>query len=263
MIAYQIVDFDNPISMEYSRISIESFQPAIEAGIFSEIIPVQCVTPSTLSEYEDMFTWHKSLTDIDTMNGQGEISPTERSGNISHWLLMKQAGETDERFFILEHDAYLLDVNMFKKCVDRMNQHEMSYANLGLFMSCYSYNKECAEWCWDLLVNRRFPINCGPYGVAERMFKTFADNYLRKRDYHNKHFTYMTHYKNCKYIGCGKTSEEMFETYNFSDDEDTQLSIPSTQVISKRLKVTQDHEGYAQHFLDAPWLRSKQFKIIE
>ena len=263
MKAYQIVDFDNPVSVEYSRISQESFAPAIEAGLISEIIPVQCVTPKTLPQYEHLFNWKKSLASVDTKEGDGTISPTERSGNVSHWLLMKQAGETDERFFIMEHDAYLTDLDMFEKCIIRMNEHEMCYANLGLFMSCYSYTKNCAKWQWDLLTEHNFPINCGPYGVAERMFKTYATNYLSKRNYFNKHFTYMTHYKDKKFIGFGKTAEDMFKTYNNTcPDRFHDFTLPSTQVVSKRLKVTQEHNNYKSELKEEPWKRAPEFHII-
>ena len=265
MIAYQIVDFNSKVSVEYSRISQESFAPAIEAGIISEIIPVQCVTPFTLWQYEDDFNWDKTLVEMEK-KGEGTITPTERSGNISHWLLMKQQGETDERFLILEHDAYLTDLGMFEKCIDRMQQHDLCYANLGLFMSCYSYNKHTANWCWELLTEHQLPINCGPYGVAERMFKTYADNYLAKRNYLNKHFTYMTHYKDMEHIGFGKTSQDMFKTYNFrpldSNDPHPEFRMPSTQVVSKSLKVTQNHHNYDEIFIENPWKRTKAFKVI-
>ena len=107
MKAYQIVDFDNPVSVSYSKISQDSFRPAIEKGYISEIIPVQAVTPKNLHKYEDMFNWETDLTQISGYDKK--ITPTEKSGNISHWLLMKQASETDERFFIMEHDALMLN----------------------------------------------------------------------------------------------------------------------------------------------------------
>ena len=90
MKAYQIVDLTNPVSVEYHEISKQSFQPAIEEGLIEEIIPVQAITPTAgLDQWEDKFNWENSLTHIDNQDGDGTISPTERSGNISHWLLMQ------------------------------------------------------------------------------------------------------------------------------------------------------------------------------
>ena len=126
MKAYQIVDLDNPVSVEYHEISKKSYQPAIDEGLIEDNIPVQAITPSNgLEEWEDKFNWSKSLAQIDTNNGDGTISPTERSGNISHWLMMKRQAESDERFLIMEHDSYLLDIDRFRRSIKFMNRHDM------------------------------------------------------------------------------------------------------------------------------------------
>ena len=268
MKAYQIVDFENPVSVSYSKISRDSFRPAIEKGYISEIIPVQAVTPKTLHKYEHMFNWEHDLAEIS--GHHKTITPSEKSGNISHWLLMKQASETKERFFIMEHDALMLNSFDFKMCMDVMNEHDMSYANLGMFMSCYSYNRHCAKFCWDLLTEDGFPINCGPYGVAERLYKTYATNYLERNDYDGKELTFMTHYHDVTHVGVGRTAEKMFEVYNFNridekrgiNNPDT-LPLPSTQVISRKLMITQDHEYPVSVINEQPWLRNSAFVVID
>lgn len=263
MKAYQIVDLENPKSVQYHEISKESYKPALEEGLIEDIIPVQAITPSNgLEEWEDKFNWDKSLAKIDSKHGDGTITPTERSGNISHWLLMQRQAESDERFLIMEHDSYLLDLDRFRRSMMFMNRHDMCYANLGLFMSCYSYSKHCAQWQWELLTDHNFPINCGPYGVAERMYKTYADNYLVKNNYLDKKYCFMTHMNNCKHIGFGKTSQEMFETYNYTPNV-SDLEIPTTQVIKRDLLITQDHVNYAQHLKEHPWERSNAFVVID
>lgn len=265
MIAYQIVDFDNPVSVEYHKISKDSFRPAIEKGLISEIRGVQCVTPKTLHKYEDMFNWCKDKTHMKKFNG--DITPTEKAGNISHWLLMKEQSKLDvgERFFIMEHDAFMLNSFKFEKAMDFMLKHDLSYANLGLFMSCYSYNTETAAYCWYLLTEGAFPINCGPYGVAERLFKTYADRVLKPRNYDGKEYTFMTHYKDMAHIGFGKTAKEMFNVYNWNPPKGASLEfrLPSTQVISKRLSITQEHSGYAESILKEPWKRSPAFAVLD
>ena len=137
----------NPQSMKVSlRISF----------LFKQLLQVM------VWKWENKFNWENSLSKIDTNHGaDGHISPSERSGNISHWLMMKRQAESDERFLIMEHDSYLLDIDRFRRSMMFMTRHDMCYANLGLFMSCYSYiPKAFAYWQWDLLVEKNFPINC-------------------------------------------------------------------------------------------------------
>ncbi len=76
----------------------------------------------------------------------------------------------------------------------------------------------------------------------------------------------MTHYKDMKHIGFGKTARDMFNTYNHtpevSNDPNPEFRMPSTQVVSKSLKVTQNHQNYNEKFIEEPWKRTKAFKII-
>ena len=41
------------------------------------------------------------------------------------------------------------------------------------------------------------------------------------------------------------------------------LPTPTTQVVSKRLSVTQEHHSYKQQLQDEPWKRHKFFKVID
>lgn len=262
MKAYQIVDFNNPVSVEYSLISRDSFRPALERGLITGIERIQAVTPETLPQYEGMFNWREDLTGI-KKGGRG-ITDTEKSGNVSHWLLMRKQSESDERFLIMEHDAFMLNSFKLEECMDFMNEHQLSYANLGLFMSCYSYSRSAAEYCWGLLTKEGFPINCGPYGVAERLFKTYADRKLKPNGYFGREFTFMTHHSDMKTIGPGKTAKDMFDAYNGPPDASgPEFDLPTTQVVSRRLKVTQIHDGYSDELVMEPWKRSPAFAVID
>ena len=129
-------------------------------------------------------------------------------------------------------------------------------------MSCYSYNKHAAGWMWNELTKNQLPINCGPYGVAERLYKNYATHYLSKRNYLGKKWCFMTHMNNCKHIGFGKTAEEMFATYNFTPDA-SDLVIPTTQCIKRSLGITQEHENYNEDLQRNPWNRSNAFIVID
>ena len=110
MIAYQIVIKGNEISEAYAKISLESFQPLLDAGVISEIRTFDAITPESdnYQEHLDRYTWAKSLMRADVLseNTKEMHSPTEMAGMCSHWELMRMASEVDEDFIVLEHDSY-------------------------------------------------------------------------------------------------------------------------------------------------------------
>ena len=81
----------------------------------------------------------------------------------------------------MEHDAYMLDLTRFRRCIKFMNRHDMCYANMGLFMSCYSYNKHAAGWMWNELTKNQLPINCGHTELRNDSTRTMQlTTYLRE-----------------------------------------------------------------------------------
>ena len=241
-----IVDFDNPVSIKYSEIARESWEIAHKRGLLSDIQLVQGVTEKTLEKHKDKYNWQKSLARIDGgVNNSNGMSASEMAGMCSHWDLMRKQSEETERFFIMEHDAYLLDVDVFEECMEFMYEHDIAYANLGLYMSCYSYNRHAAGWFYSELTQNRLPINTGPYGVVERLYKNYAAHYLSKRNYNDRQFQFMHPFANLKKIGVGTHAEEMKNAYNHPAPEPVfGFPTPSTQVWSESLGVTQDHVNY-------------------
>lgn len=247
-----LVDFDNPTSMEYSEIARKSWQPAIDLGLISEIVLQQCVTPKTLNDHKPLYHWRKSLALIDASSNQKEMSPSEMAGMCSHWMLMRRQINED-RFLIMEHDSYLLDVDDFSTALGAMIRHDVPYANLGLYMSCYSYNKHAAEWMTNELIVNQLWVNCGPYAMAEKLYKNYAQHFLSKRNYNNEPYAFLQTFKNHEVIGTGKTADDMFRIYNFevgdrrgfeSTDGMTTFRTPSTQCFKEGLGVTQHHHNY-------------------
>ena len=252
MKAYMIADLNNPVSVEYTEIARESWTPILNDGIFTEIEVVQCYTPETFTELEPLYNWRPLLHGAQM--GQTS-SPSERAGDISHWQMIKRRAESNERFFVMEHDAFLLDADEFKRQIDFTLQHGLDYANLGLYMSCYSLSKQCAEYAHHLLVNRAFPLNGGPYGCMERLVKTFLSDIGSSKEY-----TFMTHYGNEECVGIGRTSKHLFNVYN-GRTKSSPFRLSSTQVIKKSAGITQNHTGHKLQ--DEPWRRSKNFHVID
>jgi len=248
MKAYMIADLNNPTSVRYTEIALESWS---KQNIL-DIEVIQCYTPDTISELEPLYNWrplqHHLQVDAKLM-----ASPSERAGDISHWQLIKKRAESSSRFYVMEHDSYLLDVDEFKRQFDFTMEHGLSYANHGLFMSCYSFSRPAAIFMNDLLVNQAFPLNGGPYGCVERLVKTYLSN--NRKDWGR--YTWMSHDPNGN-VNIGQTSEELFNTYNFPV-RNAPFKLASTQVISKSWGITQDHRK-ANELL---WERHKDFKVID
>ena len=257
MKAYMIVDFDNPVSMRYSEVAIDSFQPAIQRGLISEIIPTQCIKRDSLSTVKNDYNFRVSKATIDGSDGnQKEMSGSEIAGMCSHWELMRRQ-RYEDRFFIMEHDAYLLDVDNFEISYNLMLEHDLCYANLGLYMSCYSYNKRTAQWLYNELIHNQFPINSGPYITVERLLKTFITHYLKKRpEYKLNKYSFLQTFRNHEISTLGKSPQDLFDITNFTNVERNNdrfrdiYRTPSTQCWHPEWGVTQEHINYRkQHTL--------------
>ena len=251
MKAYMISDLNNPVSVQYTEIALESWS---KQDIL-DIEVIQCYTPDTISELEPLYNWKPLLHGMQ----RGKMSsPSERAGDISHWQLIKKRAESRSRFYVMEHDSYLLDADEFKRQFDFTMEHGLSYANHGLFMSCYSLSRVAAIYMHDLLVNRAFPLNGGPYGCMERLVKTYLSNHRGNWG----QYTWMCHHPNIPHVNVGRTSEELRDTYNFPA-KTSPFKLASTQVISKSFGITQQHDGMKNE----PWERNpttaKGYKIID
>ena len=248
MKAYMIADLNNPTSVKYTEIALESWSKQT----LLDIEVVQCYTPDTISELEPLYNWRALLHG---MQKNKQSTKSERAGDITHWQFIKKRAESRERFFVMEHDSYLEDPEEFKRQYDFTMEHGLDYANLGLFMSCYSFSRRAALYMHDLLVNQAFPLNGGPYGCVERLVKTYLSHDGKGQ---NRQYTFMTHHPNTECVGVGKTAKELYEVYN-KKAATCKFTRSTTQVISKSLGITQDHEGMKME----PWKRSDgSFKVI-
>jgi hypothetical protein len=285
---YQIVMSDNPVSMEYHEISKKSFEPVSD---IVEIVPFEAITPQheDWENIESKYNWKVSLAGLDKKDSEKrQMSPSEKAGICSHFELIRQRSLTDEDFWVTEHDTFLLpeQEDNFRRQVYLSHRLTHVYSNIGLFMGCYRIDKSFAQWSHHILTkgdNRGFPINGGPYACMERLFKTYiTDHYCRDKEYKLRHETFVAPWHNCTELGRGKTDRDMRRIYNFdynlarginppfTPEEIKQkkeslewVPIPTTQVIKKSLKVTQDHTGYVNRFREKPWERHPYFHVID
>lgn len=263
MKVYQIVMKDDERSEKYAEISRESFRNLIDDGTL-EFHTFDAITPDH-PDFEDiiaMYEWRPSLALMDRTKAVDDHSPTEKAGMCSHWELMRRQGESEERFLIMEHDTYLLSEHEdeFRNLLGYIEAKDICYANIGLFMGCYSFSTHCAKWQYQLLKDQRLWINGGPYGVLERLFKNYIEHYLSKRDYLGKENIVIHPWHDCDTLYFGR---DIFSAYNTHDPErENSVPNPTTQVVSKSMKVTQDHHRYPDQHLEEPWTRHHYMKIV-
>lgn len=268
MKAYQIVIKGNEISEEYARISRASFKPLTENGII-DIETFDAITPESpeFEEHKSRYNWQKSLMKGDMGWGGGKDipmhSPTEIAGMCSHWELMRRQSQTKDMFLVLEHDTWFIDDHHHSlEYFRQLTKMKVNYLNIGLFMGCYGFEQKTAQYQYEMLSKRGFPINCGPYCVLNRLFQTYTTRYLQTVDFENKPFTAVHPWHHCDTLYLGNNVREPFNTPDPLRHAN-RFPTPTTQVIKKSLKVTQDHHSYNDKQQNEPWTRHHLFKIIE
>lgn len=170
--AFIICDFDNPTSMRYLELSLESFSPVDD---ILKITPVQCTTPETLPiRYERNqapIPFYVDVPNGDTLQPRffgGTFCDTPIYNCIMHsqWQLIKRIAE-GEPIAIMEHDAALVNEDSFREMID-MFWGEVDFFCPGACMEFYGMSQRFAKWMYDLLDD--FPYQndqrySGPFGV--------------------------------------------------------------------------------------------------
>lgn len=260
----QIVVKGNAVSEEYAEISRRSFIPAIEAGIIEGIEVFDAITPESpdFEEHCAKYNWAPSLMLADVQSGKNkdDHSPTEKAGMCSHWELMRQQGEQNEKFWIIEHDTFLIPerFEVFKSLA--LTAESMLYSNIGLFMGMYCMDQRAAHWMYHILTTKDFPINCGPYCTLQRLYRTFTTDYLEEQQFFGMGNTAIHPWHNCDTL---TMCRDIGYPYNVTDPMRRGIQTPTTQVISRRLAVTQDHHGYSDKHIQEPWTRHHFFHVID
>lgn len=263
MQAYQIVDLNNPTSVEYAALSKASFQPAIDEGILGTIIDRQCVTPNDpdFAEKCAMFTWHTSK-EAESL-GQ-EFSDTEKARMISHFELLKEQRDSMFRFIVMEHDAWLRDgqLPMFKELMGMVNNTQgVLYGNLSYKMSYYSVTPHFAGWAYSLLTDQNFPINTSLNVTLARLFATYTVEFLAERNFMDKDHVVLAPWKDNLTLGFAR---DIYMLKNNNDpDPRYNPPIPVTQVVKRSLSTTVDTNYLDSDANASPWTRHEILHVID
>lgn len=148
MKAYQIVDFNNPVSVNYYKYSVSSFAPVKD---LLDIEQVQCIVPATLP----------SNINFDPKKKR---SDTEKAVLASHYMLIKRLA-VGEKFIIMEHDAYLWPekVELFRTMLDKISTTAVWIS--GIAVECYTMSQEVAKRYCELMENDSSHNRPGPMSI--------------------------------------------------------------------------------------------------
>lgn len=155
--AYQIVDFNNPISVDYFKYSVRSFNTVKD---LVQIEQVQCTVPETIP------------SDV-KLDPSKKRSRTEEAVLISHYLLIKRMAN-GERFIVLEHDAYLWPdkVDMFKIMLNKIDTTAVWIS--GIAMECYTMNQQVAKIFCDIVESDFNHEHRGPMTILHQAGNIFC-----------------------------------------------------------------------------------------
>lgn len=145
--AFQIVDFNNPLSVEYFEYSQTSFSPVKDV---IDITPVQATIPSTL-QLPKIYGDDKKRSDY------------EKACFESHYNLVKKLA-TGNSFFILEHDAYLWPerIDIFYELIDNYDTYSVFY--IGIANEFYTMRCDVARNYTNIV--ERGQVKSGPMGTV-------------------------------------------------------------------------------------------------
>ena len=279
------MDFNNPVSIKYSERAMDSFQFVSD---LIRIEPVQCTLPEDIifedSDRKDEWGYGPYLDnrvcgfDV-TMPTKGNWlkegdwnrvgSMQEKAALISHLKLIRMASLSYERFFVLEHDAWLKSPDTFRKLYD-LYYHQTDYFNVGIAVECYSLSKGFANYMTN---EHNTTMMEGPMGFLHRHYNTWHQREYgyKSGEYRNKNdidthdgvkFNSFTRKDKLVYVVAGQTNKTAVGT-GLGIHRDSMANIfqlknkkrlfdaPVTQVVARNLGVTIEHTNPGKNLTEA------------
>ena len=166
--AYMQVDLNNELAVRYMERALQSYEPVKD--IF-EIEVVQCITPETLlPELTDniLITRNKENTPLRNR------SPQEIGSLHSNYRMIKRLSQ-GEKFWVLEHDAYLRPQHedVFRMLMSKWKQFPA--AGIGTAFEFYTMNSEIAQIWIDTFLSG---THLGPMGIMH----SATDQWSKRHD---------------------------------------------------------------------------------
>lgn len=168
MNAYMICDLGNPLSVAYSKVSLDTWTDVKSV----DIQRVQCVTPATLESepYSNELSWAETLRMPWKITSQARyFTPSEKSCFTSMFKLWVKQAETSDRFLILEHDAYVRDAKKLNSLLEKIHSYDVWLP--GIALETVSMSQRFAMDFVDHI--HRSKIDLGPMGLMKEFFEEY------------------------------------------------------------------------------------------
>ena len=118
--AKMICDFNNPISLAYANIAKKTWDEVENV----EVELWQCYTPETEIDAPFSVPWGEYSSASKYKKIKHKITPTERCCLTSMFHWWKHIADTGERVIVLEHDAFVRDVDKTNMLVDQIEDQD-------------------------------------------------------------------------------------------------------------------------------------------
>tara|TARA_B100000575_G_scaffold289171_1_gene290512 strand:+ start:686 stop:1468 length:783 start_codon:yes stop_codon:yes gene_type:complete len=188
--AKMICDFNNPVSMAYANIAKKTWDEIENVDV--ELW--QCYTPDT--EYNAPFSipWGEYSSASKYKKVKHKITPTERCCLTSMFHWWKHIADTGERVIVLEHDAFVRDVDKTNMLVDQIEDHDLWC--IGIAAECINLSPRLARFAMDKWLDKMQIIDAGPMAELWTLIHDWG-NMVGKRRQKVKTCTWPTnHMKN-------------------------------------------------------------------
>ena len=154
--AIMICDYNNPISMAYSKVAMKSWEPIKNVTVERW----QCYVPSTLDDAPFKVPWGKYSSAMKYKNNKHKITLTERACLTSMFHWWKHIAETGENIIILEHDAFVRDPVKLQAMIDNWKDYDVWC--VGIAAECIYINQDIAKFMMRDWLDFKVDIDAGP-----------------------------------------------------------------------------------------------------
>ncbi len=154
--AVMICDFDNPISMAYSKVAMKTWEPIENV----EVERWQCYTPETIMDNPFDLPWGSFSSASKYKNVPHKISTTEKACFTSMFHWWKHIAETGENIIVLEHDAFIRDPDKLNAMIN--NWADWDVWCPGIAAECIYMKQSFAKFLMREWYEFRNIIDAGP-----------------------------------------------------------------------------------------------------
>jgi len=154
--AVMICDYSNPISMAYSKVAMETWEPIKNV----QVERWQCYTPETIIGNPLNIPWGSYSSASKYKDVRHKISTTEKAcfTSMLHWW--KHIAETGENIIILEHDSFVRNPDKLNAMIENWKDWDVWCP--GIAAECIYMNQDFAKFLMREWYEFKNTVDAGP-----------------------------------------------------------------------------------------------------